>query len=151
MAANGIFQGYKWFDKHEVTPLYPFGHGLSYSKFSYSKLTLESADDGGLNVAFRVRNTGGRDGAEVPQVYIGPSASNPDGVELARRALGAFDRIALDRGDSTDVTLHVNPRELSYWSTSKHDWVLATGERTVYVGSSSRDIRLQASADVTGP
>ena len=91
MSANGIFQGYKWFDKNNVTPLYPFGHGLSYSKFTYSKLAVASADDGGLDVAFRVRNTGGRDGAEVPQVYVGPAASNPDGVELARRALGAFD------------------------------------------------------------
>ena len=84
-------------------------------------------------------------------MYVGPAASNPDGVELARRALGAFERIALDRGDSADVTLHVDPRELSYWSTSKHDWVLATGERTVYVGSSSRDIRLESSVVVSGP
>jgi beta-glucosidase len=151
MSPNGIFQGYRWFDRHDVAPLYPFGHGLSYSKFTYSKLTVESADDGGLDVAFRVRNTGGRDGAEVPQVYVGPSASNSDGVELARRALGAFERLGLDRGDSADVTLHVDPRELSYWSTSKHDWVLVTGQRTVYVGSSSRDIRLESSVVVSGP
>ena len=151
MSANGIFQGYKWYDLHNVAPLYPYGHGLSYTKFDYSKLHIDPSSDGGIDVSFRVRNTGKTDGTEVPQVYVGPSASNPDGVELARKSLGAFERIELARGDAADVKLHVAPRELSYWSTSKHAWVLATGERVAYVGSSSRDIRLQASVDVTGP
>ena len=145
---NGIFQGYRWYDKHDVAPLFAFGHGLSYTQFKYSKLAVRPRGDG-FDVSFAVRNTGSRAGAEVPQVYVGAPEDPPAGAQFAVRALAAFERVALDRGESEAVKLHIDERELSYWSTSKHDWALALGRRTVSVGSSSRDLRLETTIDVT--
>jgi beta-glucosidase len=147
--SEGIFVGYRWYDAQDIAPLFAFGHGLSYTEFRYSRLKVRRSHrhgDEGFDVSFRVRNVGSRTGAEVPQVYVGPPARPP--VPMAEKSLAAFDRIELAPGQSSKVTLHVGAREFSYWSESAHDWVLATGRRPVYVGSSSRDIRLQTSATV---
>jgi len=141
---NGIFQGYRWYDLHGQTPLFPFGFGLSYTRFGYSKLRVDRARDGGLDVSFRVRNVGRSSGAEVPQVYVGPASKVPAGVQQAERKLVQFTRITLAPGHQRDLTLHVAPRELSYWSTTIHDWAIAKGARQVLVGSSSRDLPLGA-------
>jgi beta-glucosidase len=146
---NGIFVGYRWYDKHNVQPLFEFGHGLSYTKFKYSKLSINPASDGGFDINFRVQNVGNDAGAEVPQVYVGPSPDAPTRVQQAVKKLVQFDRIVLDPGHWQDVTLHVTQHELSYWSTTTNDWAVGTGKRTVYVGSSSRDIRLQGSVQVS--
>ena len=148
---NGIFVGYRWYDQNKVTPLFPFGHGLSYTKFSYSRLSVTPAADGGLDVSFRVHNVGNADGDEVAQVYIGPAGDAPAGSSSHRTRSPAFDRVSLKNGEKQDVTLHIAPRQLSYWSTDAHDWVVGTGTRTVSVGSSSRDIRLEADAVVAAP
>jgi beta-glucosidase len=145
LASNGIFQGYRWYDQHGVQPLFPFGFGLSYTSFDYSGLRVEPARDGGLEVSFRVRNVGSRQGAEVPQVYIGPGAGVPTGVQQAVRSLVQFTRVELAPGQVGEVRLHVAPRQLSYWSTAQQGWVVATGLRQVFVGASSRDLRLSAS------
>lgn len=145
--SEGIFVGYRWYDAQRIAPLFAFGHGLSYTEFRYSQLKVRrSHRHGGLDIRFRVRNVGSRTGAEVPQVYVGPPANPP--VPMAQKSLAGFDRIELAPGQARQVTLHVGARELSYWSPAAHDWVLATGRRPVYVGSSSRDIRLQTSATV---
>ena len=68
MAVNGIFEGYRWYDEHNVTPLFPFGFGLSYTRFAYSRLDVSLSRDGGIDVRLRVTNVGGRAGADVPQV-----------------------------------------------------------------------------------
>ncbi len=147
MTTNGIFQGYRWYDHHDVTPLYPFGHGLSYTRFAYSHLSVRRRWDG-YDVTFRVRNTGPRDGAEVAQVYLGAPVTPPGGLPFAEKALAGFRRIELEHGHARWVTIHVGERTLSYWSTASHDWQLALGKRALYVGSSSRDIRLQSTIDV---
>jgi beta-glucosidase len=147
MTTNGIFQGYRWYDRHDITSLYPFGHGLSYTRFSYSHLIVRPTWDG-YDVTFRVRNTGRRDGAEVPQLYLGAPARPPNGLPFAEKALAGFRRIELDRGHAKWVTIHVGERALSYWSTASHDWEAALGKRPLYVGSSSRDVRLQATINV---
>jgi beta-glucosidase-like glycosyl hydrolase len=139
---NGIFQGYRWYDKNNVTPLFPFGHGLSYTQFDYSNLSVQASGDG-FDVNFRVRNSGSILGSEVPQVYLGAPA-NPV-VPMAEQALVAFDRILLAPGQSQQVTIHIGQRQLSFYSVDAHDWVKAVGTRPVYVGSSSRDIRLTGS------
>ena len=104
--------------------------------------------DGGLDVGFRVRNVGSRRGDEVPQVYVGPGAAAPAGVQQAVRSLAQFARIELAPGQVKEVSLHVGPRQLAYWSTARQGWVVATGVRQVFVGASSRDIRLSGSTFV---
>jgi beta-glucosidase len=141
--SEGIFVGYRWYDANGIQPLFPFGHGLSYTRFQYSDLKVHR-DDEGYDVSFKVRNVGQVNGAEVPQVYLGPPSAPP--MPMAPKQLVGFERIELKPGESEKVKLHIGARELSYWSTVKHDWVLASGDRPVYVGSSSRDIRLQGRA-----
>ena len=139
---NGIFQGYRWYDRFNVVPLFPFGHGLSYAKFKYSDLEV-APRHGGLDVSFVVQNIGHEAGAEVPQIYLGPPKNPPAEAQFALKKLVGFDRVELKRGESTRVRVHVPKRALAYWSVSRHDWVVADGRRPLYVGASSRDVRLQ--------
>jgi len=142
---EGIFVGYRWYDSQNIAPLFPFGHGLSYTTFQYDQIAVQPAGDG-LDVMFRVRNSGRVAGVEIPQVYVGPPANPP--VPMAPKQLAGFDRISLAPGERKEVTVHISARELSYWNVDTNAWVKATGQRTVYVGSSSRDIRLEAAAEV---
>ncbi len=139
---EGVNIGYRWFDKQNVEPLYPFGYGLSYTTFAYSGLKVKKASDGGLDVNVTVKNTGSADSDEVPQVYLGAPAEIPSGVQFPVRALVAFDRVHIPAGKSQTVTLHVEPRRLQYWSTAEQKWITAKGKRTVSTGSSSRDLPL---------
>ena len=145
--SEGVNVGYRWFDKEKISPLFAFGHGLSYTAFAYSGLKIEKATDGGLDVHVNIKNTGGVDSDEVPQVYLGAPSEIPAGVQFAVRALAGFDRIHLAAGETKTVTLHVAERQLQYWSTKEGKWVTATGKRTVSVGASSRDLRLEQSID----
>jgi beta-glucosidase len=145
MAVNGIYLGYRWYDKHDVAPLFPFGYGLSYTRFAYSDLRVRHSHDGGLDVTFRVRNTGRVVGSDVPQVYLGAPSVKPSGVQFAVQSLVGFTRVTLAPGRSQRVSLHVAPRQLSYWSTN---WVRASGWRTVSLGSSSRDLVLHATVQM---
>lgn len=133
--AEGIAVGYRGYDQRKIEPLYPFGHGLSYTRFEYSDLAVTGED-----VTVTVRNAGSRAGTEVVQVYLGPAANAP--VPMAPRALAGFERVELEPGRSKRVTIRMGVRALSYWSVERHGWVVAAGRRAVYVGSSSRDIRL---------
>jgi beta-glucosidase len=148
MAAAGIFEGYRWYDVHNVAPLYPFGYGLSYTKFAYSKLQVTAARDGGVDVTFRVTNIGGRAGSDVPQVYVGPSSQLPSAIQQAVRRLVQFQRVELVPDQSVTMTLHVAQHDLSSWSSSQQQWVVGTGPRTIYVGPSSRDLPLHATVVV---
>jgi beta-glucosidase len=143
---EGTLVGYRWYDVKGVEPLFPFGHGLSYTSFAYSDLAV-SSDANGVVVAFRVRNTGTVAGTEVPQVYLGPPSDPP--VPLEPQKLVGFERITLATGGEREVTVPIDRRALSYWSVDRHDWSVATGRRPVYVGSSSRDIRLRGEVTVT--
>ncbi|WP_055702045.1 beta-glucosidase family protein [Streptomyces silaceus] len=140
---EGIFTGYRGFDKAGTEPLFPFGHGLSYTEFAYSALSVRRAGQG-YEVSFTVTNKGRRTGAEVPQVYVGPPRHAP--VELPVRTLAAFTRVTLRPGRSRRLTLRVAERRLSYWDTDDARWIRPRGSRGVYVGSSSRDIRLRGTA-----
>jgi beta-glucosidase len=137
--SEGIYVGYRWYDRHDVEPLFPFGHGLSYTRFEYTTLAM-SREKGGLHVEFNVRNAGSRRGSEVAQVYIGAAAGA--GVDMTVRSLAGFERVELDPGRSARVSIHVSTRALSYWSVERGGWTVAKSERPIYVGSSSRDIRL---------
>ncbi|MEU1334806.1 glycoside hydrolase family 3 N-terminal domain-containing protein [Streptomyces sp. NPDC005865] len=145
--SEGIHVGYRWYDAEDVRPLFPFGHGLSYTTFSYRDLTVRRSGRG-VDVGFTVRNTGRRDGVTVAQVYVGPS---PD-LELsqAERALGGYRRLALRAGERRRVTVHVEGRALSAWDVERHGWVRGTGRRAVHVGTSARDVVLSTTTVVKG-
>ncbi|HMD78246.1 MAG TPA: glycoside hydrolase family 3 C-terminal domain-containing protein [Terracidiphilus sp.] len=145
--SEGVNVGYRWFDHEKIDPLFAFGHGLSYTTFAYSGLKVEKASDGGLDVKVNIKNTGGADSDEVPQVYLGAPSDIPSEVQFPVRALAAFDRIHLAAGEAKTVTLHVPPRQLQYWSTKDGKWVTAKGKRAVSVGASSRDLRVEQSID----
>jgi beta-glucosidase len=146
--SEGILVGYRWFDKQGIQPLFPFGYGLSYTRFAYSELKVENAGDGGLDVSFQIKNVGTAASDEVPQVYLGAPSEQPLGEQFAVRFLAAFDRIHLDPNQSRTVTLHVPLRSLQYWSVSGGHWVTASGSRTVYVGGSSYGLPLQVTTTV---
>jgi len=145
--SEGVNVGYRWFDKEKIEPLFAFGHGLSYTSFEYSGLKVAKAADGGLDVMVTIKNSGGVESDEVPQVYLGEPSVIPDGVQFPVRALVGFDRVYLAAGEAKTVTLHVAPRQLQYWSTKDGKWVTATGKRTLSVGASSRDLRVEQSID----
>jgi beta-glucosidase len=145
MQVNGIYEGYRWYDEHGVAPLFPFGYGLSYTTFGYSKLRVTRDAGAGVDVSFTITNTGSVKGSDVPQVYVGSSGDLPASIQQAVRKLVGFQRVTLAAGDSQTMTVHVGEQQLSSWASTAQRWLVGTGSRTMYVGSSSRDLRLQTS------
>jgi len=150
---EGVFVGYRGYDTLDRKVSYPFGHGLSYTSFSYADLTtnlIGRHHDGDLvvNVTCRVTNTGDRHGSDVVQLYVrDPQAS----VARPVRELKGFVKVELDPGESAAVDFVLTPRDLSYWSTVQNDWVLEGGKFELAVGASSRDLRLTTTLDVAAP
>src|SRR5215467_11676668 len=147
---EGVFVGYRGYDAADLPAAYPFGHGLTYTSFSYRDLRISqagSADAGDLAVTVRctVSNTGGPAGAEVVQVYVGDPAA---AVARPPRELKAFAKVSLEPGAEQAVTFTLTARDLSYWSALHRRWVLEGGEFRICVCASSRDIRLSASITV---
>ncbi len=142
--SEGLDIGYRWFDKQKIDPLFPFGFGLSYTTFNYSGLKVVPASDGGFDVSVHITNSGPLPGDEVPQVYLDAPTEQPTGVQFATRTLAAFDRIPLQPGKSKDVTLHIHPQSLEYWSITENRWIRSAA-RHVRVGPSTRDLNLTAS------
>jgi beta-glucosidase len=132
---EGAAVGYKWFDKHGHQPLFPFGHGLSYTSFAYDKLKAQTAN-GIVTVSFEVRNTGARTGKAVPQVYVSPRTA--PGWEAPQRLAG-FSKVELAPGASRSVSLTLDPRLLAVWDAKAHGWSVAAGDYVVTLGASSRE------------
>ncbi|MFI9831276.1 beta-glucosidase [Streptomyces sp. NPDC051913] len=143
--SEGVHIGYRWYAAEGVRPLFPFGHGLSYTAFAYEDLSAEPHGHG-LSVTFTVRNTGRRAGIAVPQVYVGPSPHLR--LDQPVRVLGGYRRLTLRAGERRRVTVRVAARTLSSWDPKRHDWVLGTGRRDVWVGASAGDLRLRTRAGV---
>ena len=146
--SEGILVGYRWFDRQKIEPLFPFGFGLSYTSFAYSELNSSPAADGGVDVYVSIKNAGAVTGDEVVQLYLGKPDQLPAGVQFADSALAGFARVHLAPGRSTSIVMHVSPRQLQYWSTANKGWITAAGRRTLWVGGSSRDRRLEGKFDV---
>lgn len=128
--------GYRWYDAKKIKPMFEFGYGLSYTHFGYSNLSVNTAVDNTLTVVFTVKNEGSLEGAEVPQVYLGIN----DKDEPPLRLVG-FSKINVKPGESRQVRITISPRMQSIWSVDANDWKFIPDSR-VYVGASSRDIRL---------
>lgn len=142
--SEGVLVGYRWFDDQKIEPLFPFGYGLSYTKFAMSGLKILPNPDGGYFVSVRVKNTGSVAGDAVPQVYLKAPENKPEGAQFAPKTLAAFDRISLAPGEEREVILGLAPRAFQYWSASMKMWMTPEGKRAVLVGSSSRDLPLSA-------
>jgi beta-glucosidase len=146
---EGLLMGYRWYDARRITPLFPFGYGLTYGgRFKYSKLTISPArfsqppspSEGPsvLRVSFTLTNLGTGAATEVPQVYLGfPSAAG----EPPHRLVG-WGNVALRPGQSRRVSVPVDARSLALWSTTRNGWAIPIGSYSVCVGASSGDLRL---------
>jgi len=138
--AEGIYVGYRWFDKKGIEPRFCFGSGLSYTTFSVGNVKIADQGQGDgrtVDVSVDVTNTGPRAGAEVVQLYVRPPAGGPD---RAVQELKGFGRVILQPGETKPVTMRLDARSFSYWDVSSHGWKITPGEYQVAVGRSSRDI-----------
>ena len=147
--SEGVFLGYRHYDRSETKPLFAFGYGLSYTAFAYAKLSV-TPQTGTLNepvsVSFDVTNTGQRAGAEVAELYVGDShASVPRPV----KELKAFTKINLKPGETRRVTLTLNRRALAFLDVRKKDWSAEPGEFNILVGGSSDNIQLRGKFTLT--
>jgi beta-glucosidase len=146
---EGLFVGYRWNDAKAIEPLFPFGHGLSYTRFQYASLqpTLtEGAEGPRATLSLQLTNSGEREGAEVVQAYVRPvkpPVTRPD------KELKAFAKVLLRPGETKGVTLTLGPRAFAYYDPEAKGWRVAKGRYDVLVGASSRDIRLAGSVDVS--
>ncbi len=142
---EGIFVGYRYYDKKDIAPLFPFGFGLSYTDFAYANLRLSQtqlAAGESLVVTVDVTNSGQRAGAEVVQLYVRDVKAS---VMRPPKELKGFAKIALQPGEIQTVSFSLDPRALSYYDDLAHRWVAEAGEFQALVGRSSQDIRLTAS------
>ncbi|HXR07773.1 MAG TPA: glycoside hydrolase family 3 C-terminal domain-containing protein [Candidatus Acidoferrum sp.] len=145
--SEGLLVGYRWYDARKIEPLFAFGHGLSYTTFTYANLKVAAPTPAGsVTVEFDLANSGRRAGAEVAQLYLGlPSLPN---VAQPPRQLKGFRRVELAGGQSAHVALTLEARALSYWDAASHGWKVAPGSYSVWVGSASRDLRLNQTFDI---
>jgi beta-glucosidase len=143
--SEGVLVGYRWFDSQKIQPQFPFGFGLSYTRFEASDLHVNRAAEGGATVTVVVRNVGEVPGDAVPQVYLDRPAGNIPGVQFAPRTLVAFERISLAPRESRTVTLSIDPRAFQYWATATDTWVTPPGARTVRLGFSAGELPLSTS------
>jgi beta-glucosidase len=136
-----IFVGYRWADKEKIKPLFPFGHGLSYTTFAYGKPSADkktmTADDT-ISFTVNVKNIGTREGQEVVQLYISDKKSS---LPRPVKELKGFQKVKLAPGEEKAVTLTIDKKALSFFDDAKHEWVAEPGKFEVVIGSSSRDIK----------
>jgi beta-glucosidase len=142
--AEGIYVGYRYFDKHNVAPQFPFGYGLSYTKFGYSDLKIKPAGGSKFEVSLKVRNEGKRAGAEVVELYVHDGHSR---VDRPVKELKGFRRIELGPGKSGEVRFSLDESAFAYYSTEKKDWVAEPGRFDLLVGSSATEIRARGSLE----
>ncbi len=146
------YHGYRLFDKKGLEPSFPFGYGLSYTKYKYSNLKLDQKQigkSGKVTASVDLANTGKMAGEEIVQLYVG---SNGSKVDRPVKDLKAFTRVALKPGETKTVTLEVNAQDLAYWNMDKNGWEIEEIEYTVLVGPSSRanDLGLKGSFKISG-
>lgn len=139
--SEGVFVGYRGYERNGVRPLYPFGFGLSYTTFGFSDLGITPSEDGKLTVSFRVRNTGKRDGATAAQVYVSecsPTLARPE------KELKGYEKIFLKSGEVKEISIVLDDEAFSHYDTALHDFIVTPGEYRILVGDSSLNLPLNA-------
>jgi beta-glucosidase len=137
---EGLFVGYRGYDKTGKAPLFPFGQGLSYTHFTYSNLHVTKKGDG-ASASLQVTNDGKRAGAEVVQVYVGEPAAT---VERPLRELKGFAKVDLQAGESRLVEIDLPKESFAYWNSGQKQWTVEPGRFVIEAGASERDIRQTA-------
>ena len=146
--AEGVFVGYRYYEKKQIKPLFPFGFGLSYTSFEYSALTLDRktlSDSDKLCVSVRVRNTGGYDGAEVVQLYVSHESR---AIPMPVKQLRAFKKVFLKSGEEKEIFFELSPRAFAYYNAEAKDWYTERGEYGIHACSSSDCVRLSDSVKI---
>ena len=146
--AEGIFVGYRYYDRKNAAVRYPFGYGLSYTTFSFTNLKLGADridDTQTLAVSVDVTNTGVRPGKEVVQLYVGAPSGK---VFRPVNELKAFEKVSLEPGETKTVTMTLDKRSFAFWDEGLHDWYVPSGVYSIRVGKSSRDILLAGEVEV---
>ncbi len=146
---EGIFIGYRYYEKKQVVPLFPFGFGLSYTSFAYGNLHLNRqtiTPDEGITLSVDVTNTGKTMGKEVVQVYVRDMQSS---VARPTKELKRFTKVALAAGETKTVTFTLDREAFAYWDDAEHAWTAEAGDFEILVGSSSQDIRVHAIVQLT--
>ncbi|MBQ7517694.1 MAG: glycoside hydrolase family 3 C-terminal domain-containing protein [Bacteroidales bacterium] len=138
---EGLYVGYRWYDKQEIEPRWPFGYGLSYTTFDYGKARVSTSADA-VTVSLPLTNTGGLAGAEVVQLYI---TAPDEQAEVPVKELKGFEKVWLEPGQTKTVSVKVDRKDLARFDPALHAWVVDGGRYQALVGSSSRDIRSEAS------
>ena len=139
--SEGIYVGYRWNDKNNIKPLFPFGHGLSYTTFKYGKPSISSdrmSADGKITISIPVSNTGSRTGAEVVQLYITDVKSS---LPRPVKELKDFKKVSLEPNQSIEIQFEITPDKLMYFDDERHEWVAEAGDFIALIGSSSSDIK----------
>lgn len=142
--SEGVFVGYRYYDAKDIQPLFPFGHGLSYTSFEYHNLRVSPASlpangNPKVSVDLDVSNSGKVAGSEVVQLYLGMPSSKE--VPQPPRQLKGFQKVHLEPGKKTHIHFELDTRAVSYWDVGSHKWAVAAGDYIIMIGSSSRDIR----------
>jgi len=140
---EGVFIGYRWFEAQNIDVEFPFGHGLSYTQFSISDLSMPSIINTNTEktaISVTLKNIGERSGAEVVQLYLGDIKAS---VSRPVKELKGFRKVQLAPGESQTVSFELRPRDFAFWDTKSGDWLVEPGEFKVFVGVSSADIRIE--------
>jgi len=145
---EGVFVGYRYYDKKQIDPLFPFGYGLSYTNFEYTDLTIDKKeinDNQTLNVKVNVKNTGNMRGKEIIQLYVKDIESK---VNRTEKELKGFEKIQLEPGEEKTVIFTLDKRAFAYYNTDLKDWYVESGEFEILIGKSSKDIILKETVKV---
>lgn len=145
---EGIFIGYRYYDKKKIEPSFPFGYGLSYTTFDYSDITANTTsakDSDAITITVKVKNTGKVAGKEVVQLYVHEQESE---VARPENELKHFEKVSLLPGEEKTVSFNLTSRDFAYYNSKSHDWAIKSGKFDIRVGSSSRNLPLQQTIDI---
>ena len=142
---EGIFVGYRWFEKESIKPRFPFGYGLSYTDFELSKLGLSQGKNRKLTINVTIKNSGKIDGAEVIQLYVSDKEAS---LPRPLKELKGFQKVKLKSGEKQTIEMTLNEADFSFYNPEKGAWVFEPGEFEISLGVSSEDIRLKTDIEI---